>query len=648
MLFSRLAPLLVALVSLLAQPAASEGMRVDDFVLLDQQGNAHRMHYHADAPAIVLIVHGNGCQIIRSTMPDYKALRDKYAGEGVQFAMINSNLQDTRERIAAEAAEWEVDFPILVDETQDIGRSLALTRTAEVIVVDPKTWRMVYRGAVNDRVHYERQKDDAGEHYVAEVLDAMIAGDSPAYREERSPGCIVNIQPQQADISYSETIAPLLRDKCTACHVEGGIAPWAMSEYRMIQGFAPMIREVLRTRRMPPWHADPAVGEWQHDGGLSSEDRSVLIAWLEAGAPRGDGPDPLRDIPPRQNDWTLGEPDLVIEVPAFEVPATGTVDYQFPQVANPLDEGAWVVAATVIPGDAQAVHHVLMGTVNEKINVEDADEEDIFENYIMGYAPGNESAFMPEGTGVYVPPGAYYTFQMHYTPYGKASTDVTRIGLYFAEEPPAQFLRQEVVVNPAIRIPPRAANHEEMASVRFYHDATLYSLTPHSHYRGKSSTFELIYPDGREELILSVPNYDFNWQRTYNFVEPMQVPAGTRIVHRTIYDNSANNPGNPDPDAEVSWGLQSEEEMLYGSVSFAWTDELASEPIHDDLRSGVSQWVGYLDQNLDGKVQRKEMSERMRKNIGFKWIFLDRNFDGGLDHDEMEAMIRRSMEKEEG
>ncbi|QFU77775.1 redoxin domain-containing protein [Halioglobus maricola] len=623
-------------------------MRVDDFVLLDQHGQAHRMHYHQDASAIVLIVHGNGCQIVRSTLPDYKALRDKYAAQGVQFAMINSNLQDNRESIAAEAAEWEIDFPILVDETQDIGRSLALTRTAEVIVVDPKTWRIVYRGAINDRVHYERQKDKAQQHYVADVLDAMIAGDAPAFSEMQSPGCIVNIPEQQAAVSYSETIAPLLIEKCASCHVEGGIAPWAMSEYRMIQGFAPMIREVLRTRRMPPWHLDPAVGEWQHDGGLSNEERTTLMAWLEAGAPRGEGADPLLEVPPRENVWTLGQPDLVIEVPAFAVPATGTVEYQFPQVANPLKEGAWVVAATVIPGDAQAVHHVLLGTVDEKIDGERADEEDIFENYIMGYAPGNESAFMPEGTGVYVPPGAYYTFQMHYTPYGKASTDVTRVGLYFAKEAPEQFLRQEVVVNPAILIPPHAADHEEVATVRFYHDATLYALTPHSHYRGKSSTFELIYPDGREELILSVPNYDFNWQRTYNFVEPKQVPAGTRIVHRTIYDNSANNPGNPDPEAEVSWGLQSEEEMLYGSVSYAWTDEKVSAPIHDDLRSGVSQWVGYLDQNLDGKVQRSEMPERLRKNIGLKWIFLDKNFDGGLDYDEMEAMIRRRQEKKDG
>ncbi len=613
--------------------------RVDDFVLLDQNGKAHQMHYHQDAPAVVLIVHGNGCQIIRSNLEDYRALRDEYAAQGVEMLMINSNLQDTRESIASEAGQWGVDFPILHDANQAIGRSLNLTRTAEVIVINPANWEIVYRGALSDRVHYERQKNEASVHHVREVLDSMIAGDVPTYRETASPGCIINFAEQDGEaISYSETIAPLLKEKCTACHVEGGIAPWAMSEYRMVFGFAPMIREVLRTRRMPPWHLDPEVGEWQHDAGISDEERATLLAWIEAGAKRGDGPDPLLAIEPRTNEWTLGEPDLVLEVPAFDVPATGTVDYQFPQVENTLGRDAWVVAATIIPGDAQAVHHVLMGTVDEK--KDEGDEEDIFENYIMGYAPGNESAHMPEGTGVFVPKDAWYTFQMHYTPYGRASTDVTRVGLYFADETPDQYFRQQVVLNPRIRIPPHAAYHEESAYFEFRHAAVLHNLTPHSHYRGKSSTFELVYPDGESELILSVPNYDFNWQRTYNFVEPKQIPAGTRIVHRTVYDNSSNNRGNPNPDEEVRWGLQSEEEMLYGSISYVWAEEQAAEPFHSRFSSDVAQYVGFMDHNMDGKIAKDEMGGRMRKRIGWKWIFIDRNFDGGLDQTEMERLFR--------
>ena len=594
------------------------------------------MHYNRDAPAIVLIVQGNGCQIVQSFLNDYRALRDDYAEAGVQVMMINSNLQGSRETIAAEAEQWDIDFPILDDDTQAIGRSLGVTRTAEVIVVNPKTWRMVYRGPLNDRVHYERQRTEADERYVRDVLDSLVAGEVPEYSERSGPGCIVNIAERDGSaISYSETIAPLLEEKCTACHVAGGIAPWAMSEYLMVKGFAPMIREVLRTRRMPPWHLDPEVGEWQHDASLTSEERATLIAWTEAGAPRGEGPDPLLAIQPPTEEWPLGEPDMILEVPAFEVPANGIVDYQFPQVENTLGRDAWVVAATIVPGDGRAVHHVLMGTVDERRPEWGGDEEDIFENYIMGYAPGNESAHMPEGTGVFVSKDAWYTFQMHYTPYGRPALDATRVGLYFADEAPDQYFRQQVVPNPTIRIPAHAAEHEEYAYFEFDHDAVLHNLTPHSHYRGRSSNFELIYPSGERELILSVPNYDFNWRRTYNFAEPKAVPAGTRIVHRTIYDNSANNLGNPAPDEQVRWGLQSQEEMLYGSISYVWADEAAAEPFHNRGAADIAQFMGFLDKDIDGKLGRKEMPEWLRDRIGWKWIFVDRNFDGALDRQEL-------------
>jgi len=330
----------------------------------------------------------------------------------------------------------------------------------------------------------------------------------------------------------------------------------------MVQGWSPMIREVLMTKRMPPGQIDPHVGKFSNDYVLAVEEQQKIVQWIEAGAQKDGDIDPLAELTWPATKWTLGEPDLMLEVPAFDVPATGVVDYQYPVLVNPLDHGVWVVAATIIPGDTQAVHHVLMGSADTAPAKDD--KESVFQNYIMGYAPGNESAHMPEGTGVYVPPGGVYLLQMHYTPYGKPATDRTRVGLYFAkaDEVPANFLRQHVVLNPKLSIPPHAKAHEERAYFEFYHDATIYSLVPHSHYRGRSSTFELAYPDGSSELILSVPNYDFNWQRTYSFAEPRQVPAGTRIIHRTVYDNSAQNPANPDPDRKVPCGLQSTDELL--------------------------------------------------------------------------------------
>jgi hypothetical protein len=626
--------------ALLLSPISSA---VDNFVLLDQNGEAQDLFYDKQSKAIVVMIHGNGCQIIRSILPDFNALRDEYEAKGVRFLMLNANLQDSRETIASEALEWGIEIPILIDSAQIIGPSLGVTRTAEVLVINAVSREISYRGAINDRVYYERQKKEASEHYVKNALDAVLAGEQVAVSEVKSVGCIVNFPSRDQEISYSDTIAPLLVNNCVACHQQGGIAPWAMSEYRMVQGFAPMMREVVRTKRMPPWHADPEIGEWQHDAGLSAEETNILINWIEAGAKRGDGEDPLVAFKPSQQQWPLGEPDLIVEVPAFDVPASGIVEYQFPVVANTLDKDAWVVAATVVPGDTQAVHHVLLGSADQPPQADDL--ENVFQNYIMGYAPGNESAHMPEGTGVFVPKGGVYLLQIHYTPYGKKSTDTTKIGLYFADKPPQNFLRNHVVANSRLSIPPYAAKHEEKAYFEFWNDAVIYGLVPHAHYRGRSSSFDLIYPDGSKETILSVPNYDFNWQRTYVFTEPKSVPAGTKIIHRTLYDNSANNPGNPDPSRRVPWGLQSEDEMLYGSVSYSWVDETSSKPIHSYLTSETAQWMGVIDTDMDGLISETEMPKRLRDSIGWKWKLLDEDDDGQLNLAEMEVLMARMMER---
>ena len=625
--------------------AAGQAARVDNFMLLDHDGQAHELYYYSDATAIVLIVQGNGCPIVRNALPDYRAISDAYADRNVRFLMINSNLQDGRETIAAEAAEWEIPYPILVDETQLVGESLGLTRTAEVLVIDPRRWEIAYRGAVNDRLTYERQKATASEHYLRDALDAVLAGGAVAVEDSAAraaKGCLINLPGAEADhtqISYSDTVAPLLRDNCQECHRPGGIAPWAMTGYPMVRGFAPMIREVLRTKRMPPWHADPHVGSWKNDRGLSVEERQTLVHWVEAGAPRGEGPDPLAEAVEPAPEWPLGEPDLIVEVPPFEVAASGIIKYQFPVVANPLDRDVWVRAMAIDPGVTEVVHHVLVGTTDPGGEVKDSGES-LMNNFLGGYAPGTGPHVVPEGTGVFVPQGVEFLFQMHYTPYGKVVTDRTRMGLYFHDEPPANFLRHSVVLNPSIRIPAHARDHEESAYFEFYRDAMLYQVLPHSHYRGKSSTFALQYPDGREELILSVPNYDFNWQRGYEFVEPRMVPAGSRLIHTTVYDNSIQNPGNPAPGRDITWGRYSQDEMLYGDFVFRWLEETSERSIDNPARTKVVQTVGFLDRDRDGNVRPDEVPAKMREQFGKALAHGDRDGNGGLDQAEYWAVMQ--------
>lgn len=615
--------------------AANAVHKVDDFTLLDHKGVAHRLSYYGAAPAVVLFVQGNGCPIVRNVLPDLKAVRDEFEAQGVRFLMLNANPQDNRASIAKESAEWAIDFDVLDDEAQLVATSLGVERTAEVFVIRPSTMELVYRGAINDRVTYERQKKQASKHYLVNALQETLAGKQVATAHVPARGCLVNLEPEVAIAAYSKTIAPMLQTHCADCHRPGGIGPWAMTSYDMVKGFAPMIREVIRTRRMPPWHADPQVGHWQNDGGLAASDARALVRWIEAGAPRGEGADPLTKVVAESASWPLGEPDLVVDIPAFDIPASGVVDYQFPVVTNPLGKDVWVRAITIQPGVTEVVHHVLVGTGRG------GGGESVFDNYLGGYAPGTGSTIMPEGTGVFVEQGESFQFQLHYTPYGRAVTDQTRLAVYFHDERPENFLRHEVVMNPTIRIPAHAATHEEKAYFEFHADAVLYTILPHSHYRGKSSRFALSYPDGREELLLSVPNYDFNWQRGYSFQEPLSVPAGSRLIHTTVYDNSASNPSNPDPAKNITWGLQSWDEMLYGDFVFRWVDETAATPTHDKIRMQVTQQMGFLDRDMDGRLTVAEagrLGPRMAQRIEQGIKLGDRNKDGALDIDEWSGL----------
>lgn len=644
----RLITFCTALFILCITSAIAAQDRVDNFRLLDQDRSAHELYYHKDAKAVVLLVTMNGCPIARNLLPDLRDIRTQF-GDNVEFMLINSSLQDTYKSIAQEVADFGIDFPVLVDDSQLIGEALKLDRSGEVLVIDTSDWSVAYRGPVNDRVAYETQRNEAKAHYLTDALAAVVAGKPVAEPKRQALGCLVNFpelkqKTAHTQISYTDVIAPILEKRCVACHLPNGIGPWAMTSYEMIRGFSPMIREVVRTRRMPPWEVDTSLADIHAARALTLEERKTLVHWIEAGSPRGDGEDPLLAVKPLKEGWPLGEPDLVVEAPAFTVPATGVIEYQFPAIANPLDRDVWVRAVSIQPGETKAVHHVLVGTSEQDIPVGEERLDAVFRNYLMAYAPGAESYTYPEGTGVLVKAGGQIHLQIHYTAYGREATDVSKVALYFHDEEPTYNLRQQVVLGFDLQIPPGEARHEERAYFEFDQPAIIYSLFPHTHFRGVETWFDVHLPDGKIAPLLHVPRYDFNWQHSYTLEEPLNVPAGARLVHRSVYDNSTANLANPDATRQVPWGLQSYDEMLYGGFFFRWQNGTSKKPVHNKQNFRIAQIFGALDDDFSGALTVNEMPASLREAFEAGQLApFNTNKDDALSHSEYRAFTKYRM-----
>ncbi|MBW8815986.1 MAG: redoxin domain-containing protein [Caulobacterales bacterium] len=603
--------------------AAVTPAMVDNFMLVDANMEAHELYRLSDAPAVMIVSQANGDAVLQRAAGELKALAAGYQPKGVEFMLLNSSLKDTREAIQAEAQKVGYTLPILMDSNQLVGESLGVTRSAEAYVVNPKTWQVVYHGPVSG---------------AQAALDALLAGKPAAATGGPLTGAPIAFPDRAATtkISYAKDVAPILEKRCVTCHQEGGIGPFAMSGYDMVKGFSPMIREVIRTDRMPPYNADPHIGKFSDSRNLDPAELKTIVHWIEQGAQRGDGPDPLAAVKHVAAEWPLGKPDLILKIPAFKVPASGVVDYQRPVSLNPETEGHWIRATTVKPGDRQAVHHVLTGWMSE-VPANGQSSELRWKGSVGGYAVGAESNIFDGDVGTYLPPGGAIGYQMHYTPYGKETVDNSQIGVYFRKDAPKYLMRGVVVLDPTIEIGPNEPRHKEVAYVEFPNDALLYSAFPHAHYRAYSSDLWIRYPDGKEKLLLSLPRYDFNWQRSYTFAEPIKIPAGSKLIARYVYDNSKRNPANPDPSIKVSWGEQSFQEMLFTSLSFRWLDETAAHQVDSEARFQSTRLMGMLDDNLDGKVEKAELKGQMGAMLGMAWSKIDTNSDGVLDKTELAA-----------
>lgn len=377
-----------------------------------------------------------------------------------------------------------------------------------------------------------------------------------------------------ASPTFHKDVEPILQKRCQMCHRTGEAAPMSLLTYEQTRPWAKGIRTSVLTGKMPPWTPDPHYGKFSNDLSLSPTEKEILVAWVDAGAPEGNEADAPKPVAFNEG-WRIAKPDMVFEMPEeFDVPAKGVIDYQYIPVATHFTEDKWIEQAEVRPGDRSLVHHAIV-VIDNGTGVNN-------EEYLAGYAPGSGPQIWKPGEARLVKAGSTLVFQMHYAATGKSGHDRTKIGLVFAKKPPTERIVAMQVMDPALAIPPGNGSFRVAASLTMKQTVRLAGMRAHMHLRGKSFQFRAVYPTGETEILLDIPKYDFNWQPYYYLETPKVLPAGTRVECTAYFDNSANNPFNPDPAALVRWGPQTWDEMMIG-----WLD-IAVPVAHDrSLRSGA-------------------------------------------------------------
>jgi hypothetical protein len=385
-----------------------------------------------------------------------------------------------------------------------------------------------------------------------------------------------------AAATFQKDVLPILQERCQECHRPGQIAPMSFLTYAATRPWAKSIREAVVTRRMPPWFADPKFGHFANDRSLSQREIETLVGWVDGGATEGDPKD--APAPPAHawpQGWAIGTPDAIFEMPVpFSVPAKGAVDYQYIILPARFAEDKWIQKVEIRPSDRRVVHHAVVYIREPGSKWLERQSSGVSfsvplaqgfttSDVLMVYTPGNSSALWKSGMAKKIKAGSDLVLQIHYTTNGDTVKDRTRIGVVFAKDRPQQAVLTLQMGNDQFVIPAGDPNYRVAVSGTLPNDALLIGLFPHMHLRGKSFEYAITRPNGNVETLLKVDHYDFNWQLNYRLSEPRPIPAGTRLLWNATFDNSLNNPRNPDPNAEVRYGEQSWDEMMIGFFDVA-------------------------------------------------------------------------------
>ncbi len=618
-------------------------------------GSRLQISKQTDSELTVICFLGTECPLAKLYSVKLERMHNELGAKGVRIVGVSSNIQDSIAEMLEFASAHNVSFPIAKDFDNAVADQLGAKRTPEVFIVD-QNLSIKYRGRIDDQFlpGISRHKPSRNDLRIA--ISELLSGQRVSVPNTEVEGCLIGRvkktnESDQDDptVTYTNQIARVFQKHCIECHRTGEIGPFSLTNYDEAMGWAEMIVEVVDQRRMPPWHATASHARLANQRIMPESDKRLLRDWLAAGTPHGD-PKHMPTSRKFVNGWRLPKnPDVVIEMSQrpFVVPPDGTVEYQYFVVDPGWKEDRWVAAAEVIPGNRRVVHHSI-------VFVRPPDGSEFRgSGWIGAYVPGQRHVNFPAGHARLIPAGSKLIFQQHYTPVGSKQTDVTRLGLVFIPEGEVTHeILTLIGIDQKFEIPPHAADHRvELRLPWLPKEARVLAVAPHMHWRGKS--FNLFSISGKQRTqLIEVPQYDFNWQHNYRFAEPIATSEIDSLEFDVTFDNSRNNPMNPDPAQYVTWGDQTWQEMAVAFFEVARPIanqqiggqqasevnkqgvDVAEEGIQSKANKLTDEFFNRFDKNGDGVISQNEPPRSVGR-FGF-WQF-DTNGDNQLSRDEVRS-----------
>lgn len=551
---------LLAVTNLHAEDRPKIGSEIANLRFKDIRYLQRSLSDFGEPKATVLVFSNTTCPLVQKYWPKLQRLEEKYRDQGVQFASVNISVDDEVSEIAQQAIDFGVTFPFVKDVDGSCARALGVERTPEVVILDSKRV-LRYRGRIDDQYRVGGARPEASSDDLTTALDELLAGKEIKTAETAVDGCLITL-PATAElkkpVTFYQDVLPIVQNNCQECHRAGGTAPFSLVTREEVASHAQAIAEVVADRRMPPWYANRQQ-HFLNERKLSTAERDTIVAWTKTGLAAGD--ESKAPAAPKFDDaeWEIGTPDIITTaLETHKLPAEGFVDYKHIVLPYVFLQDTWISGAEIKPSNSAVVHHCNMAYVSLGEQFSD-------ENFITGRVPGGTAFTLGEGLGFKIPAGSVIGLQIHYTTTGKEEKNRMQVGFRFPRYTVRQELHHMQVTTRKFEIPPHSSAHPVKSVRTLPVDATGLAMFSHMHLRGKDMTFKALFPDGKEETLLSVPNYHFDWQQNYRW-QPgtKKFPKGTKIEVTAHFDNSKFNPYNPDATQAVRFGPQTVHEMMYG------------------------------------------------------------------------------------